>query len=152
MSSDSRAKPAGIARDIANKIDKKRDPAVERETLEWIQAVLGDSYKIDMDRPYEEVLRDGVILCNLINALAPGSVKRIHTKGGAFTLMQNIEAFQQALKHYGVPEEDVFQTVDLWEKKDISQVTMTLMALGRTARHRPDYKGPMFGPKMAEHQ
>jgi hypothetical protein len=27
---------------------------------------------------------------------------------------------------------DVFQTVDLWEKKDIGQVTTTLFALGRT--------------------
>jgi hypothetical protein len=33
---------------------------------------------------------------------------------------------------YGVNEIDVFQTVDLWEKKDISQVTTTLFALGRT--------------------
>jgi hypothetical protein len=27
---------------------------------------------------------------------------------------------------------DVFQTVDLWEKKDMAQVTTTLFALGRT--------------------
>lgn len=33
---------------------------------------------------------------------------------------------------YGVGEIDVFQTVDLWEKKDISQVTTTIFALGRT--------------------
>lgn len=33
---------------------------------------------------------------------------------------------------YGVHEVDVFQTVDLWEKKDISQVTTTIFALGRT--------------------
>lgn len=33
---------------------------------------------------------------------------------------------------YGVAELDVFQTVDLWEKKDISQVTTTIFALGRT--------------------
>lgn len=42
--------------------------------------------------------------------------------------------FQQALKNYGVADVDVFQTVDLWEKKDISQVTTTLFALGRTVR------------------
>ena len=32
---------------------------------------------------------------------------------------------------YGVPEIDVFQTVDLWEKKDFSTVTTTIFALGR---------------------
>jgi hypothetical protein len=42
--------------------------------------------------------------------------------------------FQQALKNYGVADVDVFQTVDLWEKKDIAQVTTTLFALGRTVR------------------
>jgi hypothetical protein len=42
--------------------------------------------------------------------------------------------FQQALKNYGVSDVDVFQTVDLWEKKDIAQVTTTLFALGRTVR------------------
>jgi hypothetical protein len=40
--------------------------------------------------------------------------------------------FQQALKSYGVSDADVFQTVDLWEKKDIAQVTTTLFSLGRT--------------------
>jgi hypothetical protein len=43
-------------------------------------------------------------------------------------------SFQQALKNYGVADVDVFQTVDLWEKKDIAQVTTTLFALGRTVR------------------
>lgn len=40
--------------------------------------------------------------------------------------------FQKALKDYGVDDVDVFQTVDLWEKKDIAQVVTTLFALGRT--------------------
>lgn len=35
------------------------------------------------------------------------------------------------MKKYGVADIDVFQTVDLWEKKDIAQVTNTVFALGR---------------------
>lgn len=46
--------------------------------------------------------------------------------------MQNIEAFQHALKAYGVPAEDLFQTVDLWEKRNIPAVTKTIYALART--------------------
>jgi len=42
--------------------------------------------------------------------------------------------FQKALKDYGVDDVDVFQTVDLWERKDIAQVVTTLFALGRTVR------------------
>lgn len=40
-------------------------------------------------------------------------------------------SFQGAIKAYGVPDIDVFQTVDLWEKKDIAQIVSTLFALGR---------------------
>lgn len=50
-------------------------------------------------------------------------------------MMENINVFQKALREYGVADIDVFQTVDLWEQKDISQVTMTLYALGREVRY-----------------
>lgn len=68
----------------------------------------------------------------MINKIAPGSVKKIHEKGQAFTVMQNIEAFQKAIQKYGVPSEDLFQTVDLWEKRNIPAVTKTIYALSRT--------------------
>ena len=32
---------------------------------------------------------------------------------------------------YGVPKADIFQTNDLFEKKDIANVTNTIYALGR---------------------
>jgi len=64
--------------------------------------------------------------------------------------MQNIERFQAAAKQWGVPPNEVFQTVDLWEKKNIPQVTLCIHAMGRVAQTRPDYTGPQLGPKMAE--
>lgn len=48
--------------------------------------------------------------------------------------MQNIERFQEAAKAYGVPVTEVFQTVDLWERKNIPGVTKCIFALGRTVR------------------
>jgi hypothetical protein len=38
--------------------------------------------------------------------------------------------FQEACKKYGVPESDIFQTIDLSEKKDIAMVTSTIFGLG----------------------
>jgi hypothetical protein len=67
----------------------------------------------------------------LMNKLMPGSVAKINTSGTSFKLMENINAFQNAAKRYGVPEVDVFQTVDLWERRNIPQVTQCIMALGR---------------------
>ena len=39
--------------------------------------------------------------------------------------------FQTALKKYGVPEEEIFQTADLYERRNIPQVTLCLYALSR---------------------
>lgn len=42
--------------------------------------------------------------------------------------------FQAALKKYGVPEEEIFQTADLFERRNIPQVTLCLYALARLVR------------------
>lgn len=128
----------------------QRDPELENQALDWVEANLGQ--KIDRSKPYEDVLKDGIILCNLMNKLMPGCIKKIDMKGGGFALMQNIERFQVAAKDYGVPIREVFQTVDLWERKNIPQVTLCIHALGRVAQTRDDYRGPILGPKMAEKQ
>ncbi|XP_062566137.1 myophilin-like [Saccostrea cucullata] len=128
----------------------KRDKELEAQALDWVEANLGEP--VDRKTPYEDVLRDGIILCKLMNKLMPGCIKKIDTKGGGFALMQNIERFQEAAKKYGVPVNEVFQTVDLWERKNIPQVTLCIHALGRVAQTRSDYTGPVLGPKMAEKQ
>ena len=71
-----------------------------------------------------------------MNKLVPGCIKKIDKKGGGFALMQNIERFQQAVKMYGVPHTEVFQTVDLWEKKNLTQVTLCIHALGRVVNNK----------------
>ena len=77
-----------------------------------------------------------VIHFRLMNKLLPGSVGKINASGTHFKLMENINAFQAAAKKFGVPEIDVFQTVDLWEKRNIPQVTQCIMALGRAVSRR----------------
>lgn len=72
---------------------------------------------------FEDILKDGVVLCNLMNKLAPGSVKKIATKGTNFQLMENIQRFQAGMKAYGVPQEEIFQTADLFERRNIAQVS-----------------------------
>lgn len=94
-----------------------------------MEEVLGEKFPAGV--LYEDALRDGLVLCQLINKLSPGAVPKINMSGGQFKMMENINMFQQAIKKYGVPDLDVFQTVDLYEKKDIAQVTSTIFALGR---------------------
>lgn len=129
-------------------MSSKRDAEKEKEALDWVEAILGQP--VDRKKPYEEVLKDGTVLCDFINKLAPGSVKKIERKGTGFVLRQNLERFQAAVKKYGVPESETFQTVDLFERKNIPQVTLCLFAIGRIAQTKPDYNGPILGPKMSD--
>jgi hypothetical protein len=126
----------------------KRDAELETQALDWIEANLGEP--VDRKKDYADVLKDGIILCKLANKLMPGCIKKIDTKGGGFALMQNIERFQKAAAQWGVPVNELFQTVDLWEKKNIPQVTLCIHSMGRQAQFKDDYKGPELGPKMAE--
>lgn len=125
----------------------KRDPEQEKEALEWIFAILKQPVpKAD----FEDILQDGTVLCQLMNKLQPGSVPKINTSGGQFKEMENINNFLTAIKAYGVPIHDLFQTADLYEKKQVSQVSTTLFALGRATYQHPEWTGPWLGPRPAE--
>ncbi|CAG0920412.1 unnamed protein product, partial [Notodromas monacha] len=126
----------------------RRDKGEEAEVSAWIAAVLGEAAPPGLQ--YDDYLRDGQVLCRLMNTLQPGIIKKINTSGAQFKFMENINNFQKALLAYGVPELDVFQTTDLFEKKDIPMVTKTLYALGRTTYKHPEFPGPQLGPKPAE--
>lgn len=63
--------------------------------------------------------------------------------------MENIQAFLSAIKKYGVSDEEVFQTPDLFEARNLSQVTLCLYALARTTQKHAEFTGPKMGPKMA---
>lgn len=102
---------------------------MDKEAQEWMEAIMGVKFPAGVQ--YEDHIKDGQVLCQLINRLSPNAVPKINSSGGQFKMMENINNFQKAIKSYGVPDLDVFQTVDLWEKKDIAQVTNTIFALGR---------------------
>jgi len=137
----------GLSNQVANKLASKRDPNLEAEILQWIAAVMGEPLP---KGNYEDVLKDGQVLCRLMMKLLPGSIPRINSSGGQFKLMENINHFQSACKKYGVGEEDVFQTVDLWERRNIPQVTNCLMSLGRACYSHPEFTGPTLGPRPSE--
>lgn len=45
--------------------------------------------------------------------------------------MENINAFLEAAKILGVPPQETFQTVDLWERQNLNSVVICLQSLGR---------------------
>nr|CAD7458932.1 unnamed protein product [Timema tahoe] len=126
----------------------KRESDQEKEAQEWIEKVVGERFP--PGEPYEHALRNGVILCKLMNKLQPGLVPKINSSGGDYKMMDNLSQFQKACTAYGVPDVDLFQTVDLWDFKNIAAVTTTIFAIGRTAYKHPEWRGPSLGPRPSE--
>lgn len=100
----------------------------------------------DMDNFYE-VLKDGTLLCKLVNAIQSGIVKKVNNSQMAFKCMENINAFLDAARQLGVPAQETFQTVDLWERQNLNSVVICLQSLGRKAGQ---FGKPSIGPKEAE--
>jgi transgelin len=67
----------------------KRDAEQEKEAMNWIEAVLGENL-FNRGESYEDVLRDGQVLCRLMNKVKPGSIAKINQSGGQFKMMENI--------------------------------------------------------------
>lgn len=65
----------------------KRDPDQESEAQEWIESVLGEKFPGVL---YEDLLKDGTVLCRLMNKLKPGAIAKINSSGGQFKMMENI--------------------------------------------------------------
>uniref|UniRef100_A0A8K9V3E9 Transgelin n=2 Tax=Salmoninae TaxID=504568 RepID=A0A8K9V3E9_ONCMY len=137
----------GLDREVQSKIDKKYDQDLEERLTEWIIAQCGAG----VGQPeagktgWQNWLKDGCVLCELINSLSSGNkpIRKIQSSGMAFKQMEQISQFLNAAEKYGITKTDMFQTVDLWEGKDLAAVQRTLMALGNLAVTRDDgtYRG-----------
>ncbi|CAK9295773.1 unnamed protein product [Gordionus sp. m RMFG-2023] len=139
----------GLSAAVAAKIASKRDTEQEESVKQWISTVLKDE-GFSWKGTYDEQLKDGQVLCRIMNKLQPGIIKKINSTGGDFKMMENITNFQKAAREYGLPDLDVFQTVDLWDRRNISQVTQCIFALGRVAQTKPGYNYPILGPRLSD--
>lgn len=82
-------------------------------------------------KEFDDLLRDGVLLCRVINALKPGSVAKIQKPWTKENQRDNIEAFLSAVRAFGVAEENLFSVEDLHEKQGIPNVIKTMIFLGK---------------------
>lgn len=72
-------------------IAAKRNPEQEKEAQEWIEVVLGK--KFPPGEQFDDVIRDGTVLCEVMNKLQPGAIPKINTSGGQFKMMENINKY-----------------------------------------------------------
>ena len=138
----------GMDKELAEKAAAKYDPALEAAAREWIQAVAGVAF--DPDTTLQQELQSGVVLCQLANAIQPGVCRKPSTMTAPFKQMENIANYLLACDALAVPKHDQFQTVALFENKDMMAVLVNLQALGRAAQRTSGYSGPAFGAKLAD--
>jgi hypothetical protein len=127
----------------------KYDREKENDVRYWIEAVTGDTFSSD---DFQESLKSGVLLCKLANTVKPGAVPKVNTSKLPFMQMENIGYFLKAAENMGLKRHDAFQTVDLYEGKNLPQVIQTLFIFGSVIQKLPSYKGPQLGIKMADKQ
>lgn len=104
----------------------KYDPELSQQILAWIAELTGEEGINTSDGSednFHETLRTGALLCRLLNAISEGAVKKFNANTTmAFKCMDNINSFLIGLDAIGVPVEDRFQTVDLWERGNLYSV------------------------------
>ncbi|CAO3650844.1 unnamed protein product [Mucor hiemalis] len=137
----------GLDKEIQAKIDSKYSTEREQEAKQWIEELIGEKFP---DSNFAESLKDGVILCKVIGKLVPGQGKFKQSKMPFIQVDTNYLLSGRA-EALGVPKHDLFQTVDLFEKKNMTQVVDSIFAISRygyKAGTSPNY----LGPKLADKQ
>lgn len=97
---------SGLDADLQKKMAGKFDPNKAAAVRLWIEAVTKKSLPADL----HTALKSGVALCELVNALWPGSVKKINQGAMPFVQRENIVAYLSASKAQGLRETDLFVT------------------------------------------
>jgi len=136
----------GLDKELAEKAAAKYDLNVEAATRAWIEAVTHERLG---EMPLQQELKSGVVLCQLVNAIKPGVCPKPSPAKMPFKQMENISNYLKACDDLGVPRHEQFQTISLYENKNMLEVLTNLQALGRAAQRIPGYSGPAFGVKLA---
>lgn len=72
-------------------INSKYSEELAAESLEWIKEITSEPINTSGDPDnFFEVLKDGVLLCKLINCIKAGSIKKVNDSKMAFKCMENI--------------------------------------------------------------
>uniref|UniRef100_A0A3B3WSI7 Calponin-homology (CH) domain-containing protein n=1 Tax=Poecilia mexicana TaxID=48701 RepID=A0A3B3WSI7_9TELE len=82
---------------------KPYDPQKEEELRIWIEDITGCPIGPDVQKG----LKNGVILCNLINKLQPCSVKKINQSALNWHQLENLTNFIKAITIYGLKPHDM---------------------------------------------
>lgn len=102
-----------------------------------------------------QTLRDGVLICHLLNTLSPNSVDlkdfSQRPQLSQFLCLKNIRTFLQSCQSvFGLSTSDLFDPLDLFEVRDFRKVLTTLSKLSKTPIAKRRHSG--FPPEQTSHR
>uniref|UniRef100_A0A8C3RWI5 LIM domain 7 n=1 Tax=Chelydra serpentina TaxID=8475 RepID=A0A8C3RWI5_CHESE len=113
-------------------------------------------------KDFRAALENGVLLCDLINKIKPGIIKKINRLSTPIAGLDNINVFLKACENIGLKEAQLFHPGDLQDlssrvtvkqeetNRRLKNVLITLYWLGRKAQNNPGYNGPYLNLKAFE--
>ncbi|XP_037384812.2 LIM domain only protein 7 isoform X6 [Talpa occidentalis] len=129
------------------------------EAQRWVEAVTEKDFET---KDFRASLENGVLLCDLINKLKPGVIKKINRLSTPIAGLDNINVFLKACEQIGLKEAQLFHPGDLQDLSNrvtvkqeetdrrVKNVLITLYWLGRKAQSNPYYHGPYLNLKAFE--
>ncbi|KAM9816880.1 LOW QUALITY PROTEIN: LIM domain only protein 7-like [Neosynchiropus ocellatus] len=129
------------------------------EARRWIEEVTGKSFGC---KDFRAALENGVLLCNLINQLKPGIIKRVNRLSTPIAGLDNVSVFLKACDKLGLNESQLFHPGDLQDlstrvtlrrdesSRRLKNVLITVYWLGRKAHLDMFYNGPQLNFKAFE--
>ncbi|XP_061851572.1 LIM domain only protein 7 isoform X2 [Colius striatus] len=129
------------------------------EARRWVETATGKSFGT---KDFRAALENGVLLCDLINKIKPGIVKKINRLSTPIAGLDNINVFLKACENIGLKEAQLFHPGDLQDlsnrvtvkpeetNRRVKNVLITLYWLGRKAQSNPHYNGPYLNLKAFE--
>ncbi|XP_031600713.1 LIM domain only protein 7-like isoform X6 [Oreochromis aureus] len=129
------------------------------EAKRWIEEVTGKSFGCS---DFRAALENGVLLCDLINQLKPGIIKRVNRLSTPIAGLDNVNVFLKACEKLGLNESQLFHPGDLQDistrvtlrrdegNRRLKNVLITIYWLGRKAHLDTLYNGPQLNFKAFE--
>ncbi|XP_023108938.2 LIM and calponin homology domains-containing protein 1 isoform X8 [Felis catus] len=129
------------------------------EAQKWIEQVTGRSFG---DKDFRTGLENGILLCELLNAIKPGLVKKINRLPTPIAGLDNIILFLRGCKELGLRESQLFDPSDLQDtsnrvtvksldySRKLKNVLVTIYWLGKAANSSASYSGTTLNLKEFE--
>uniref|UniRef100_A0A3B4TRR4 Calponin-homology (CH) domain-containing protein n=1 Tax=Seriola dumerili TaxID=41447 RepID=A0A3B4TRR4_SERDU len=129
------------------------------EAQRWIEEVTGKLFGCN---DFRAALENGVLLCDLINQLKPGIIKRVNRLSTPIAGLDNVNVFLKACGKLGLNESQLFHPGDLQDlstrvtlrrdesNRRLKNVLITIYWLGRKAHLDAFYSGPQLNFKAFE--